>query len=131
MKLHDARVLAMQILYTTDLNAQTVEQVMASYDELDPKAVEFVNLVTSNLEKIDFVISVCLKNYTINRLNLVDKAIVRLAPAELIDGKVDKRIIIDEAIELTKEFSDQGDHKAASFNNKLLDTINVRVKDLI
>ena len=131
MKLHDARVLAMQILYTTDLNAQTVEQVMASYDELDPKAVEFVNLVTSNLEKIDFVISVCLKNYTINRLNLVDKAIVRLATAELIDGKVDKRIIIDEAIELTKEFSDQGDHKAASFNNKLLDTINVRVKDLI
>ncbi len=131
MKLHDARVLAMQILYTTDLNAQTVEQVMASYDELDPKAVEFVNLVTSNLEKIDFVISVCLKNYTINRLNLVDKAIVRLATAELIDGKVDKRIIIDEAIELTKEFSDQGDHKAASFNNKLLDTISVRVKDLI
>ncbi len=131
MKLHDARVLAMQILYTTDLNAQTVEQVMASYDELDPKAVEFVNLVTTNLEKIDFVISVCLKNYTINRLNLVDKAIVRLATAELIDGKVDKRIIIDEAIELTKEFSDQGDHKAASFNNKLLDTISVRVKDLI
>ena len=131
MKLHDARVLAMQILYTTDLNAQTVEQVMASYDELDPKAVEFVNLVTTNLEKIDFVISVCLKNYTINRLNLVDKAIVRLATAELIDGKVDKRIIIDEAIELTKEFSDQGDHKAASFNNKLLDNISVRVKDLI
>ncbi len=131
MKLHDARVLAMQILYTTDLNAQTVEQVMASYDELDPKAVEFVNLVTTNLEKIDFVIYVCLKNYTINRLNLVDKAIVRLATAELIDGKVDKRIIIDEAIELTKEFSDQGDHKAASFNNKLLDTISVRVKDLI
>lgn len=131
MKLHDARVLAMQILYTTDLNAQTVEQVMASYDELDPKAVEFVNLVTSNLEKIDFVISVCLKNYTINRLNLVDKAIVRLATAELIDGKVDKRIIINEAIELTKEFSDQGDHKAASFNNKLLDTISIRVKDLI
>ena len=123
MKLHDARVLAMQILYTTDLNAQTVEQVMASYDELDPKAVEFVNLVTTNLEKIDFVISVCLKNYTINRLNLVDKAIVRLATAELIDGKVDKRIIIDEAIELTKEFSDQGDHKATGFNNRLLENI--------
>ena len=131
MKLHDARVLAMQILYTTDLNAQTVEQVMASYDELDFKAVEFVNLVTTNLEKIDFVISVCLKNYTINRLNLVDKAIVRLATAELIENKLDKRIIINEAIELTKEFSDQGDHKAASFNNKLLDTISVRVKDLI
>ena len=131
MKLHDARVLAMQILYTSDLNAISVEEAMNTYDELDPKAVEFVNLVVNNLEKIDFVISVCLKNYTINRLNLVDKAIVRLATAELIKGEVDKRIIINEAIELTKEFSDQGDHKAASFNNKLLDNISVRVKDLI
>jgi len=131
MKLHDARVLAMQILYTSDLNAISVEEAMNTYDELDPKAVEFVNLVVNNLEKIDFVISVCLKNYTINRLNLVDKAIVRLATAELIKGDVDKRIIINEAIELTKEFSDQGDHKAASFNNRLLDNISVRVKDLI
>ena len=131
MKLHDARVLAMQIIYTADLNATSTEEVMESYDELDPKAVEFVQLVKDNFEKIDFVISVCLKNYTINRLNLVDKAIVRLATAELIDGKVDKRIIINEALELTKEFSDQGDHKATSFNNRLLDTISVRVKDLI
>lgn len=131
MKLHDARVLAMQILYTSDLNATKVEDTLKEYDELDPKAVEFVNLVEYNLERIDFVISVCLKNYTINRLNLVDKAIVRLATAELIEGKTDKRIVINEALELTKEFSDQGDHKATSFNNKLLDTISVRVKDLI
>ncbi len=131
MKLHEARVQAMQILYTADLNANSISEVLLSYDETDPKALEFVNLVTTNLEKIDFVISVCLKNYTINRLNLVDKAIVRLATAELIEGKTDKRIVINEAIELTKEFSDQGDHKAASFNNRLLDTISVRVKDLI
>lgn len=131
MKLHDARVLAMQILYTADLNSNTIDEVLLSYNDVDPKALEFVNLVTTNLEKIDFVISVCLKNYTINRLNLVDKAIVRLATAELIEGNTDKRIVINEAIELTKEFSDQGDHKAASFNNRLLDNISVRVKDLI
>jgi len=131
MKLHDARVQAMQILYTSDLNATTVEDVLTSYDDVDLKAKEFVDLVINNLEKIDFIISVCLKNYTINRLNLVDKAIVRLATAELIEGKTDKRIVINEAIELTKEFSDQGDHKAASFNNRLLDNISVRVKDLI
>ena len=127
MKLHDARVLAMQILYTSDLNAISVEEAMNTYDELDPKAVEFVNLVVNNLEKIDFVISVCLKNYTINRLNLVDKAIVRLATAELIKGEVDKRIIINEAIELTKEFSDQGDKKAVKFNNRLLDNISKNI----
>ena len=131
MKLHDARVLAMQILYTTDLNATSKEKALESYENLDQKAIDFVNLVNDNLDKIDFVISVCLKNYTINRLNLVDKAIIRLATAEFIEGKNDKRIIINEALELTKEFSDQGDHKAVSFNNKLLDNISVRVKDLI
>ncbi|HIT43294.1 TPA: transcription antitermination protein NusB, partial [Candidatus Avacholeplasma faecigallinarum] len=34
-----------------------------------------------------------------------------------------KRIVINEALEITKQFSDQGDHKATSFNNKLLETI--------
>ena len=31
---------------------------------------------------------------------------------------------IDEAVELTKEFSDTGDGKARSFNNKVLDQIS-------
>ena len=58
-----------------------------------------------------------------DRLNLVDKAIIRLATAELLDGSTPRKIIINEALEITKEFSDQGDHKAVSFNNRLLDNI--------
>ena len=30
----------------------------------------------------------------------------------------------DEALEITKEYSDQGDHKAVAFNNRLLDNIS-------
>ena len=41
--------------------------------------------------------------------------------------KLDKRIIINEALEITKLYSDQGDHKATSFNNRLLDNISKKI----
>ncbi len=127
MNLHDARIEAMKILYTLDMNNSLDEKNVSSED---PLAKELAINTIKEVQKIDFIISVCLKNYTLNRLNLVDKAIVRLATAELLKG-VDKKIVINEALELTKEYSDQGDHKAVSFNNRLLDTISVRMKDLI
>lgn len=127
MNLHDARIEAMKILYTLDMNNSLDEKNVSSEDQL---AKELAINTIKEVQKIDFIISVCLKNYTLNRLNLVDKAIIRLATAELLKG-VDKKIVINEALELTKEYSDQGDHKAVSFNNRLLDTISVRMKDLI
>ena len=72
--------------------------------------------------QIDTIISACLENYTIDRLNQVDKAIIRLATAELLAG-TPKGIVINEALEITREYSDQGDNKAVRFNNKLLDKI--------
>lgn len=127
MNLHDARIEAMKILYTLDMNNSLDEKNVESEDAV---AKELAINTIREVQKIDFIISVCLKNYTLNRLNLVDKAIVRLATAELLKG-TDKKIVINEALELTKEYSDQGDHKAVSFNNRLLDTISVRMKDLI
>ena len=127
MNLHEARIEAMKILYTLDMNNSLEEKNVESEDKV---AKELAIYTIKEVQKIDFIISVCLKNYTLNRLNLVDKAIVRLATAELLKG-TDKKIVINEALELTKEYSDQGDHKAVSFNNRLLDTISVRMKDLI
>jgi len=34
-----------------------------------------------------------------------------------------KAVVINEALELTKEYTDTGDKKAVRFNNKLLDKI--------
>ena len=127
MNLREARIEAMKILYTLDMNNSLDEKNVETEDSV---AKELAINTIKEVQKIDFIISVCLKNYTLNRLNLVDKAIVRLATAELLKG-TDKKIVINEALELTKEYSDQGDHKAVSFNNRLLDTISVRMKDLI
>lgn len=125
MTKREERVQAMQILYSADFNGISISKAIeASIDgELNNTVMYYINLVENNLSKIDSIIGNSLINYSLNRLNLVDKAIIRLATAELIEGSLDKRIIINEALEITKEFSDQGDHKAVSFNNRLLDNI--------
>lgn len=130
MKRREARVMAMQILYASDFNNVSIDEAIKFYDEtpIDALALEYVKNVENNLEKIDSIISESLVNYTIERLNLVDKAIIRLAVSELLN-KMDRRIVINEALEITKEFSDQGDHKAVSFNNKLLDRICNNIKE--
>ena len=125
MTRREARIATMQILYSADFNGISVtkarEEVASHVLTDDVKS--FLDMVESNLEKIDNLISKSLENYSINRLNIVDRAIIRLATAEFIDGKTDKKIVINEALEITKQFSDQGDHKATGFNNRLLENI--------
>lgn len=125
MTRRDARVLCMKVLYNADLNEISIEESKNNIvEEEDELAFSFLELVENNLEKIDEIIKKSLENYSLSRLNKVDKAIIRLATAEMLDGKTPKKIIINEALEITKEYSDQGDHKATSFNNRLLENIS-------
>ena len=121
----EARIATMQILYSADFNGISLEEArkdVASHI-LTADVNNFLDMVESNKERIDDLISKSLENYSLNRLNIVDRAIIRLATAEFIDGNTDKRIVINEALEITKQFSDQGDHKATGFNNRLLENI--------
>lgn len=93
------------------------------FNETDDYAVELINGVIENKDTIDEIISKNLFNYTIKRLNLVDLAIIRIATYELLQKKLDKKVIINEAINLTKVYTNLDDDKAKAFNNKLLDNI--------
>ena len=115
-----ARITAMQILYNADFMELSIEEATKKVDssKLDDSVVYFLNLVKNNLEKIDEIIENNLVNYHLNRLNYVDRAIIRLATAEMLEKTTPTVIIINEALDITKEFSDQGDNKAVAFNNK-------------
>lgn len=108
--------------YETLSLAEVIEQVFDNFEKSD-EAIVMVNYATINLDKIDVLLESSLTNYSLDRLNLVDKAILRLAVSELLNKKVPNEVIINEALELTKEFSDSGDNKAVRFNNKVLDTV--------
>ena len=59
----------------------------------------------------------------IERLSYVDRAIIRLAVYELLETKTPASIIINEAIEITKEYSNLDDEAQSKFTNRLLDEI--------
>ena len=102
--------------------ASAVEQVFDNFEKSDD-AIGLANYVTLNIECINNLIAKSLTNYTLDRLNSVDKAILRLATGEMLQNVTPREVVINEALELTREFSDSGDNKAVRFNNKVLDNI--------
>ncbi|MFW5795276.1 MAG: transcription antitermination protein NusB [Bacillota bacterium] len=79
--------------------------------------------VKANLSEIDEIIKTNLENWNIDRLNYVDLAIIRYAVYELVFLNHPKEIVINEAVELTKKYSNLDDDKAKKFNNRLLQNI--------
>ena len=110
----------------------TLEDGQYSFQEDDEDYLyvkDVIQYIFSNLDKIDLIISKGLENYTISRLNYVDRAIIRLAVYEMINTELPKTIIINEALEITKEYSNLDDGLQAKFNNKLLDKISQGFKN--
>lgn len=88
-----------------------------------PSNILWFSNIIDNLTIIDNIIKNNLYNYQLNRLNKVDKAIIRLATAEFLEGKINYKIIMNEMIEFTKEYSSLNDQKQHKFTNKLLQLI--------
>ena len=78
-------------------------------------------LILENKEVIDETIKKAAAEFPIEKINKIDLAILRLAVFELlIEKKEPPRVIIDEAIELAKEY---GGESSPAFINGALGTI--------
>src|SRR5262245_55446914 len=60
--------------------------------------------ILKNKEEIDKVIKKAAPEFPVEKINKVDLAILRLAIFELLNKKSPPKVIIDEAIELAKEY---------------------------
>ena len=115
------------IAYAIDPSAELCEVIDFSQYDCSEENLSFIkdtimDVVNKQVE-IDQIIANALEHYTIARLNIVDRAIIRLAVCELLQKKLANDIVINEALELTKEYSDLGDNLQVKFNNRLLDNI--------
>lgn len=119
---HKSREMAIQLLYNVDFMQITLDEAKASIENVSDDALSFAAHVLYDKVNIDKIIEESLENYHINRLNSVDLQIIWLAVYEMKSGEA-KAVVINEALELTKEYTDTGDKKAVRFNNKLLDKI--------
>lgn len=71
-----------------------------------------------NLDKIDQLIGKCAPDRPISQINKIDLSILRLSAFELIIEKTAPlKVVIDEAVELGKEF---GSDSSPSFINGVL-----------
>lgn len=124
-------VLYQILLYNKNKISYTVEEVInemmesLEFDDRKKVDIEFlynlVNGVINNLDEIDNNISKYLENWNIERLGLTDQAIIRIATYELLFTETPNLVCINEAIELSKKYSDE---KVVKMINGVLDKIH-------
>ena len=86
--------------------------------------VRAVDGTVEHISDIDKIISENLKGWTIERLNKVDLAILRLAVYEMLyDDEPPDGIVINEAVEIAKKYSSD---QAPGFINGILGKISQR-----
>ncbi len=128
MKLNrtEAREKIMIILYQIDLYDKDkipydLENVFHENLEIDNKFVrDVVNGVLENKDNIDKIISKYLENWDLDRLGKTDRAILRLSTYEMLYYNTPDVVVINEAVELAKKYSDD---KVVKLINAVLDKI--------
>ncbi len=131
---HRSRQRALQVLFLWDSRKQAIDDaISAFYDTLsseedDPKPAapdEFMEtLVRGASQKasdIDKRISEKSEHWRLERMPVVDRNILRLAVYEMNEMKTPAPVVIDEALELARQFS--GD-ESVSFINGVLDAVH-------
>lgn len=87
--------------------------------------LEILKGISLNKNEIDSVISNNLKRWRLDRLSKVDISILRIATYEMCFGNLDPRIAINEALNLSKKYSNKNSY---SYINGVLNSVkNVRL----
>ena len=120
------------MLYQWDISCQPIDRVAESFWQLteSPEASQrytrrLVMGTVSNLEQIDVLISEHAEHWRLDRIASVDKNIMRLAIYEFLYEDTPKKVVINEALEVTKKFSTPN---AVQFINGILDAVRLTLE---
>ena len=108
----ELRKIIMTILYQKSIYEKnkidfTIDNLINSALEIDNEFVkETIYGVVTYQNDIDKTINKYLNNWTIDRLGYTDQAILRIAAYELLYTDTPEIVAINEAIELSKQYSD-------------------------
>lgn len=103
-------------------------KALFSWNFLQKKPPKQIFKIVKQLPQIDAVIAQSAKDRPISEINKIDLAILRLSIFELIiEGKTPPKVVVDEAVELGKEF---GSDSSGSFINGTLGQV-IKLKKII
>jgi transcription antitermination protein NusB len=129
---HRSRKRALQILFEWDMRGESIDAAIQHYydtlyseeSESKPKPDRFMEELArgtvTKAAEIDKTIEEKSEHWRLERMPVVDRNILRLAIYELSSSAIAAPIIIDEALELARQFS--GDD-SISFINGILDAV--------
>ena len=141
-----ARIIAVQAIYAYEMypeNSDDIIDIILENDDSDWSALESVptkdainygkklyKMVIKIKDELDNLIKERSKNWSINRITLLDRLILRMSLAEMIYEKdVPPKVSISEGVEIAKYFSTD---ESGGFVNGILDSVyNDIVKDKI
>jgi len=124
---HRARQLALQGLYAEEIGESTTEQILDTViadDELTERVLEFARHLFArtreNKVAAEEIVAGLASNWKLDRIALIDLIILRMAITEIAEmPDVPIKVVLDEAIELAKEFSTSD---SSAFVNGILDS---------
>ena len=103
-----------------------IKKLFAESFTKQPQKDEAIKKILAMKKKIDKMIFNAAPAWPVEKLNKVDLAVLRLAIFEMEEKKAPPKVIIDEAVELAKEF---GSENSGSFVNGVLGTIYTEAED--
>jgi transcription antitermination protein NusB len=90
-----------------------------------PYTQHLAQIVLEQLPKLDELISQSSKNWSVSRMAITDRVILRLCVAELLEKKEPPKAVMNEAIDLAKKY---GTEHSGSFVNGIIDAIYETIK---
>jgi len=125
---HKSRSIAIQGLYQIELTKTPVEEVV-KFQWYDKKlgreerdlAELLINGVVKNWEVLDNIIKAYSRGKELDRISIINRNILRISIFSLVNMReIPGRIIINEALELTREFESE---ESLSLINGILDSV--------
>jgi N utilization substance protein B len=123
-----SREFALQLLYQWDLRGESPDALEEHFwkgaratSETRQFAHELFTGAVAAAPELDKLISAHSANWRLERMGAIDRSLLRLGAYELRFGTAPPKVVLDEAVELAKSFSDA---EAPAFVNGILDAIN-------
>ena len=123
-----AREVVMQLLFRDDMNGvgdgSTDQQFLSRRLNRNASLIGFADTilqgVRQNKDSIDEKLESTTVNWSLGRMAVTDRNVMRIAAWEILFGETPPRVAINEAIELSKRY---GDENSSRFVNGVLDKL--------
>ena len=123
----ESRERALTLLYEAEAKTQTGEATLEALPvAADDMATKLVQGVDSHRVEIDALIRKYSRTWTIERMPVIDRSVLRIAIFELLASPdVPTAVVLDEAVELAKSY---GTDDSGKFVNGMLSSIAAHLR---